>query len=257
LKQTSLPQSGRLSSLSSEEEAPEAVANVLNIIIFLKYTVFSAGKEINEKKIVYNIFSSAGGLKKILEIMNYLFARQHKGREEWECMFRCMLLLIKIYGEAEEPLPSDTKIIFSVIKSLLVEWGNNANRNNLKPEELWAVVTKGMSGGDMVNLMSNLVNIVTTKENLREVVVSDILRAILEAVMVDSVYPVYILAPSIKWNGMVAAQKILMNASPEDVQILLNDKELLSSVGDAFIRAGKAKDFKHAVLLMYGLINLV
>jgi hypothetical protein len=140
--------------------------------------------------------------------MNYLFKRQHKVEEEWASMFRCVLILIKIYSDAEEYFPQDLKCVYPVIKTLLMEWENTANRIETKPDTVWTVVVKGLAGGDMVNLISELIEVAMKKENIEEIVKSDLVRVLLESVMVDRIYPVYVNVPNIQWNGGIFIQKV-------------------------------------------------
>jgi hypothetical protein len=139
----------------------------------------------------------------------------------------------------------------------LKEWGEVANCVNVKPENSKIKITKGITGEDMINLMGVLVTIMEKKENLKVVIRSDIVRVLLETVMVEEIYPVYVTSGYIQWNVGLAVQKVLFNVDGEDLEILVGEKKLLKTLANTMMRLAKANNLKHAQVILNGIRNLM
>jgi hypothetical protein len=149
------------------------------------------------------------------------------------------------------------KCIYSVIRELLIQWSHDANKTDVNPDNVDTKIVKGITGRDMNILFSSLSEVIQRGEYIEEMIEENFIHWLLEAIMTNESYPVYLKIPEIRWNAVFIVQLAINVIVGENLQRLVDNKRLLLSVGSAIRRLGEGDDIKHAVLLVTVLNNLI
>jgi hypothetical protein len=127
-----------------------------------------------------------------------------------------------------------------------VEWGNGANRNDVNPETVRTTVTKGMSGGDIGNLLVYLIDVCKREEIMSVSIEYNLPQVLLEWILVGNQYPVYINYPYIQSNCIVYFQNVCSSTNQKDTNRLLKENNFFEWITHVLKNLISLKDFKLA-----------
>jgi hypothetical protein len=167
----------------------------------------------------------------ITDVVNLLWEKQIRTKLEDECIFRGVLIILKIYSVVVEkiPFPKDFIWVFKILKEIMIIFGKTSKNKGLKVEKEITPIMNGIDEVDMINLLFNLGNLCKREENITEVISNDIVQTLLEWVIIGNECEIYNKNRRIQHNACVIFQEIC-DSNESNIMILLNEKNLFECV---------------------------
>jgi hypothetical protein len=213
-------------------------------------------------------FKEAGGVAITAEVMEYFWKRCGWGGEgggkqlvgdEKEFLTRTVSMVTKIYGNCSEVcgVPKQLRLIFPILKEIIIEFGRFANVKELKLEDELEELVNGITPSMISGLMVNLIRLSQNEENRMELLKNDIVPNILEWFFVGESYDAYIKASSIKWNSAVSIERICKCEKEDTMKLFVKEGNFLGCLSIALQNLSQIKDLKHSYVLCDALGSLV
>jgi hypothetical protein len=193
-------------------------------------------------------------MENFIEYFKKMSEDKNNEGDEKEVTYRASFLILNIYQD--HIIPDSLKVIYVIMRELLIEFGKTAKKESFRVESLITPVVNGISCNDIVILLFTLDILCKREENITEVISNDIAQALLEWAIVSDEYDVYLKNPNIKHNASVILQKICNCECSSSIELLFK-KNILEYIAVTLKSLAATQDFKYINLLYKSISFLV
>jgi hypothetical protein len=246
-----------------KEKRVVARAPLLAILIAFQKSAEVLIKRADGGKLVCTAFEQGGGIGIMEDTIKYLngkLGQKNNAKEdEYECLFRLITVLSKIYGAASEvrALPSQLNCILPIMKQYIDSFinGENQPKSENKNDSLDGDEFV-IESSDMVNFLSTLCDLSQREENRLALINGKVVQALFHAFSLTNPPPVLVNNPKLLWNIGGTVQHIC-STNEKNVQYLLDDSDVFGLMSKALKKLAKDKQFKYARLMTTAASSLV